>query len=224
MPNDAFAYFCGGPGDGTCIEIRELTNSTPSALNFPITEYDWSEDKVESAQGWLNVRVWHWKSDHEHTDASYKGNLGYEGPVLLEQMWAEIDALYKKFNNDNTMSAEQTHNLKGVMRGIAWCIALWMQPYFRTADEVVAEVMKRGRNYLDDDSDYQTPGLGRRRTEMVTSKYSDTKTQPTLPTPVARHNLTDAQVTSIRNAKTGGFPVSELAAMYSVKPEVIESI
>jgi len=113
-------------------------------------------------------------------------------------------------------------------RGIAESLAILMPPFFTTGDEIVREAVVRWER-RQAGADYETPGLGRFKFQRppgvvgdpdnpswVTQPEYDTKA----PKPAPKHNLTDAEVASVKASKN--FPVAMLAAAYNTTEAVIK--
>lgn len=62
----------------------------------------------------------------------------HAGPSLIEQMWAKLDALV-----DELQSGHYEVTTVGQAQGVAWCIALWTDPYNIRVNVVRAEAMRR---------------------------------------------------------------------------------
>lgn len=207
--------FCGGPIDGLAFPTEFLTSNR--SLWLPVAEYKWSEETV--VRNGVEANIWHWNYDHEPTAAESWN--GMEGPSLVENLWTELDASYHKFNNDNTINSEEVTRLKGYMRGIAWCLSVFMKPHFMTADSIVEECHRRYIHSLDPESTYCTPGLGVRRAEFPEgSKYSRTNIAPT----VLKHNFDEETISKIKGALAAGISATDLASLYGVSADVIKGL
>jgi hypothetical protein len=53
-------------------------------------------------------------------------------------------------------------------RALAECIAIFMTPFFETADDIAREAIRRWEARRDSDTEYETAGLGIRRYETAT--------------------------------------------------------
>lgn len=213
---DRLVYFCGGPWDGTVLPYGDIITSTRLRIN----EYVYSSNSRPLDNG-DKLRVFHFNGDaHACSWRDAEIGVGMQGPTLVEQLWAEIDAGYYKLNNDNTITADQTENLKGYLRGIAFALAKFMQPHFNTADDIVRETHKR-HVMATAGEPYETPGTGSRRQESpVGSGFVRTTEAPS----VIKHNFTEAQIGKIKAGLQNGFSAEDLAGMYNVKPDVIRSL
>lgn len=79
--------------------------------------------------------------------------------TLVQQMWEKLDLAFQPIAQG--MGTEKD---KARARAIAECIAIFMPPFFTTADDVVREAVRRHK--ADEaGEDYETPGLGSRRYE-----------------------------------------------------------
>lgn len=216
-------YFCGGEADNWVFWTDELQRLDRTGW-LSIVDYKWTPFIIGRDTEYP-ARVW--QSLHPHT-CTYDDWIPMPPQQLsvIQQVWAEVDAAYYKFNNDNTITAEQTTQLKGYMRGLCTAIRILMNPRFVDDDAVVAEVHKR-HVMRTAEQPYQTPGVGEpldadRLMKPVTSAYTKTYTAP--PPAPPKHNLTDEQVTKIRGAREAGFPVADLAAMYKVSEGIIRAL
>jgi hypothetical protein len=87
--------------------------------------------------------------------------------TLVEQMWEKLDAdMAKLRQNYDTSPHLEEEKLKARMRAIAECIAIFMPPFFKSADDVAREALRR-YEASQSDTDYETPGLGQRRYEAA---------------------------------------------------------
>jgi len=149
-----------------------------------------------------------------HPEASMAG-----GPTLVQQMWDLLDARTAELMKP--VPDEEILTTRGQARGIAQCLALFMQPHFSTADDVVREAVKRYKA-KQEGTDYETPGLGSRSLEspplFIAPRRTGTATKK-----AANPSVSDADKASILKAK-GVFPADDLAKIYKVSVEVINQI
>ena len=92
--------------------------------------------------------------------------------TLVEQMWhmldREVDSIKGHVNADGQVqfAADPTYHQTRA-RAFAESIAIFMTPFFATADDVVRESLKRWQARKDGDTEYETAGLGHRRYESA---------------------------------------------------------
>lgn len=82
--------------------------------------------------------------------------------TLVEKLWDMMDADMDQIASGGPMA--EYH--KNHARGLADATALFMRPFFETADDIVREVVKR-KKARDAGEEYETPGLGARRYEVA---------------------------------------------------------
>lgn len=128
---------------------------------------------------------------------------------------------------------EDKVRLKGVCRGMAELIALFMGTEFPDADAVSAEAAKRYKAKKEG-VEHLTPGLEPR--SIATPRTVDYKdgvnkgggkpvTQPRNPAPSPVHKFTEEEVGSIKFAhESGMFTVEQLAKTYKVKVDAIKKV
>lgn len=109
--------------------------------------------------------------------------------TLVEQMWdkldLELDQIKGHLNSEGKMQFAIDPNYHQIRaRAISECIAIFMPPFFATADDVVRESVKRHEARLKGE-EYETPGLGHRRYESATVEKARIE-QPVRPTGRAR--------------------------------------
>lgn len=162
--------------------------------------------------------------------------------TLVERMWEMIDQEFAILESDYMQNlTESDYNerdtLRGKLRGMAEMIALFMSPYFKDANEVTREVVKRKR-MRDSGEAYETPGIGNRRFETPPndpSKYAQSTQHSRPPAPKIEyvskrqvdlsHNLTDAEVTAIKSQmETGMIAPDMLAGAFGVSVDVIRHL
>lgn len=94
--------------------------------------------------------------------------------TLVQQMWDLLDDV-----TNELMDADDTKEkdfYKSRARGIAECIAIFMKPFFETADDIVREAVRRRKARVDGDTEYETPGIGMRRYESAAMAHSSAAT------------------------------------------------
>lgn len=214
-------YFCGGEADQWVFWTEQLLSLRDTGW-LRIQDYKWTP-YIIGADSDYPARVWESVFPHECTKEDWIP-MPPQQLTVIQQLWAEVDAAYQKFNNDNTLSAEQTTQLKGYMRGLCKAIQVLMNPRFSTEDHVVAEVHKR-HVMKQAGEPYQTPGVGEpldidRLMQPVTNRYAETKT---LPVAAPKHNLPEEKVAKIKAAR-GKIPDDELCSLYGIKLAVLASL
>lgn len=91
--------------------------------------------------------------------------------TLVEQMWEKLDVemnhIMGFLNSEGQWQFDpQPEPRKIRARALAECIAIFMTPFFETADDVAREAVKR-HEARKKGEDYETPGLGHRRYESA---------------------------------------------------------
>lgn len=165
-----------------------------------------------------------------HKCPSY-ANVKYSAEItmtLVGQMWEMADKAYEDFINADlsVVDGDKYNQMKGRLRGHCDMLAIFMQPHFRTSDEIGREVVKRSRAKLGGDTEYETAGLGGRRFEM-----------PGTDKPRAGGNVPAAKITKVEpvlseeNKKailfaldSGMFTPEQVAKTYKVSVETINSL
>jgi hypothetical protein len=90
--------------------------------------------------------------------------------TLVQQMWDLLDEEVNVLKGDPTVGQIEYHKFRA--RAIAECIAIFMKPFFETADEIVKESIKRWQARQDGDTEYETAGIGARRYEVAAMAHS----------------------------------------------------
>lgn len=152
--------------------------------------------------------------------------------TLVERMWEMIDEEFKELETLKAkgVGSEEYVLLRGKLRGYAEMLALFMSPYFKDANEITREVVKRSKA----EADYETPGIGSRRFETPPNepnKYAVATQHSKPPSPkiaireqtVPQHNLTDDEMASIKETAVM-MPAEHLAAAFGVSVEVIRYV
>lgn len=88
--------------------------------------------------------------------------------TLVQQMWDKLDAEYAEIKRG---SIDPEYN-KARARAFAECIAIFMRPFFETADDIVKEAMRRYDAKAAGDTEYETPGIGHRRYETAAMAHA----------------------------------------------------
>lgn len=97
--------------------------------------------------------------------------------TLVEQMWEKLDIdmdAIKSFDGktlDHESERERDLN-KARARAIAECLAIFMKPFFETADDIVREAMRRHAARVAGDAEYATAGIGARRYESAAMAHA----------------------------------------------------
>lgn len=187
---------------------------------------------------YLHVGVWTMEAavqllDH-HQCPYYGGETRISWEIvittLVERMWEMADEGYEKL----ITATEPDDKLKGELRGYAEMIALFMSPYFKSANEIVHEVVKRWK-MKEAGERYETPGIGARMYETPPNepnKYARVS-QATKPPPEpivhvskqTKHNLSDSDCATIRETMQAGMMTAEMMApAFGVTPAIIRAI
>ena len=90
--------------------------------------------------------------------------------TLVQQMWDLLDDVMNELM-DATDEKEKDF-YKSRARAIAECIAIFMKPFFDTADEIAREAVRRHKARQDGDTEYETAGIGARRYEVAAMAHS----------------------------------------------------
>jgi hypothetical protein len=102
--------------------------------------------------------------------------------TLVQQMWdmldAELDQLKGHWASDGSTKGwvsgtpvnPEYHQHRA--RAISDCLAIFMQPFFTTADDIAREAIRRWEARRDTDLEYETPGIGARRYETAAMAHS----------------------------------------------------
>jgi hypothetical protein len=140
--------------------------------------------------------------------------------TLLENAWLKLDVAVAELH-EGTYSTEEVTRMKGVCRGMAEIIALFMKPHFSEGDEVVREAQKRYKAKKAGE-DYETPGLGSQR--FVPPPGTKNPTQPAKEKKPS-HKLGDKEIAAIKaGLESGMFQPEDLAKMYGVSAAIIEEV
>jgi hypothetical protein len=163
--------------------------------------------------------------------------------TILEEGWLKLDACVIEMFEGNyppiTALDARDHEyeiaenpeklrLKGVCRGMAEILALFMSPHFTDGDAVTAEAVKRYKAKKAGE-DYETPGLGGLRFAPPPGTPAASKPQASAPrasTPAKpKHKLGEQEITAIRFAmESGMFKATDLAKTYGVSEAVINEV
>lgn len=145
------------------------------------------------------------------------------GPSLLEKTWFELDVVTHRLMTKTSLETD-----RGYAQGLAFTLALFMAPHLTTPNDVAREAKKRWE-MKQAGEEYTTPGLGERRYEPPPgdhklSRQTEQRAKVSAaPKPKRVTWLTDEQVEMVK-AAAGMFSAADLAGMYEVPVEVIESL
>lgn len=89
--------------------------------------------------------------------------------TLVQQMWGLLDDTMDELK----MAAERDDRdfYRTRARALAECIAIFMTPFFESADDIAREANKRWKARSEGDTEYETPGLGIRRYESAAQAH-----------------------------------------------------
>ena len=140
--------------------------------------------------------------------------------TLVEQLWDKLDVEYELIVEKKAVYIDTT---KGRARAFAEAIAIFMPPFFSTADEVIREAGSRYRAKKDGEQ-YDTPGLGSRRYEGAVRNDKPRATAST-----ARPTSASAVPEDTRKAikfalQSGMFTKEQLAKTYKLSVDVVALI
>ena len=171
----------------------------------------------------------------------YPGGTTTYGPEytmsILAEIWEHLDVSVKYIKENPNGPEAEWH--KAYAQGLAYVLARFMTPHFRTPKEVSAEALKR-YNEKAAGRYYDTPGLGSKR--YVLPDYGDVYKGPAQRTLAegadsgrsASSNgrstssspgkkLNDTERAGVINGK-GFFSASDIARMYGIPEAQVESI
>jgi hypothetical protein len=143
--------------------------------------------------------------------------------TLVQQLWDKLDIEYSLIVESQAQNPDET---KGRARAFAESIAIFMPPFFSTADDVVREA---GRRYKADKAgeQYETPGLGSRRYEGAIREDSKHTPRSTKQAP----NQTSIGAVDEQTRKaiefaldSGMFSAEELSKTYKLSIDVVKLI
>jgi hypothetical protein len=154
--------------------------------------------------------------------------------TLLDEVWHRLDSIMDElslFQKDHPVPRSTDdemflYGLKQKARGMAEIIALFMTPHYRDANEVAAEAQRRANARANQDTDYETRGLGHLRlapppgSDMEKYKVNRKPSGPPVPD-IAK--LSDADRQGIINA-SAMFPEDELAKVYKVPVNTVKAV
>lgn len=218
-------YFCGGEADGWALWTVQLLSLRDTGW-LMIQDYRWTPYIIGNDSE-FPARVWESIYLHECSRKDWIP-MPPQQITVIQQLWAEVDAAYYKFNNDNTMTREQTTHLQGYMRGICTSIRHLMNPRYASDDDIVVEVHRRHIKKRAGE-DYVTPGVGEpldmdRLMQPVTNGLARTRTAEPVEAKAPKHSLSDDVVQKIRAARANGIDDSDLCMLYGIKPSVLASL
>ena len=128
--------------------------------------------------------------------------------TLLEEAWIKLDACVAELSETH-YDPEEKARMKGVCRGMAEVLALFMKPHFTTADEIAGEAVKRYKAKKNGEHDYETPGIGGRR---FTPPPGTSAAPRAVVPPKPKHKLGDKETQAIKFAmQSGMFKAADLA-------------
>lgn len=158
-----------------------------------------------------------------HTTLSW----GIMSDQYLEPIWKLLDASVDSIKGTAPDDWDQPslQATRAEARAYANTLALLMQPFFSTQQEISHEALRRWQERQAGRVP-ETPGIGRLKWKRpggvvgdpshpswVTKEYD-----PANPTPI-HHNLTDEQVAAVKAAK--GMPVAMIATAFDVSERVV---
>ena len=94
--------------------------------------------------------------------------------TLVQQMWDLLDDVMNELMDADDPKEKDFY--KSRARAIAECIAIFMRPFFETADEIAAEAVRRYKARQSGDTEYETAGIGHRRYESAAMAHSSAAT------------------------------------------------
>jgi hypothetical protein len=148
--------------------------------------------------------------------------------TLLEEAWAHLDDLVDKIMDPDT-DADEKRDLQNQAKGVSQVLATFMPPHFEFPHEISAEAKVRWKARQEGRTDYETKGLGSRRTEFSEGFRSEgNQSKPTRNArqtqPKQEKALTAADRDGIRNARAAGFSDEQLAGVYGVSAATIAKV
>lgn len=166
------------------------------------------------------------------------------GASLVEKMWLELDAKLDEMLDqaDEALAKER----KAYLRGLSFAIQHFMDPYFKTIDEVSAEAGKRRKARQDGTMDeHYTPGLGlvsfqpppgaseKYGKDEATGGWSadkdrwkkdESKIKRSAAPKAPVKELTPKEEENILFGFTLGMSIEEICKLYNCRPEQVEAV
>lgn len=154
-----------------------------------------------------------------------------EPEPLIFKLWQMLDEKVAFFMGptDAIQDAEKVAKLKSEARGMAEAIAVLMQPFVKSADEVVKHAVKRYKAKQAGE-DYQVPGLGEHLWNPLYDEDGNLRQQPTakIEHPRAQpkasnKKLKPEEIAGIKDAVSSGmFSEEDVASMFKVSVQTIK--
>ena len=91
--------------------------------------------------------------------------------TLVQQMWDKLDECMDSIKDPQESVYIESNKTRA--RAFAECIAIFMPPFFTSADEVAREAGRRWQARQAGDTEYETPGIGARRYESAAMAARD---------------------------------------------------
>lgn len=166
---------------------------------------------------------------------------------ILSEAWGALDLKYAEYKSQvKSLPESEKARLQGEMRGMAEVIAMFMSPFFSTADAVGLEVVRRWKAKASGEQ-YETPGLGslkyafpgvvRGAAQKGVAAMPDVARDVRRPGPggqsrgaVSRTgasgaaNLTEKQLQQIKFGVANGLPVATIAKTYGISEAAVTQI
>lgn len=97
-------------------------------------------------------------SYHPYPFKTFEDQEMNQGRHLLLDTWKLLDSKVDLILDDSQSAAPEKEKAKNEARGIAEVLAMFMRPFFESADDIVRESVKRHKAKVAD-AEHQTPGL-----------------------------------------------------------------
>lgn len=148
------------------------------------------------------------------------------GPTIQQQKWKMLDDLIDEImaHSDTERERNSYKIFQARARQMAVVLALSMQPFFHTADEIAEEAMRRYEARKRGDTEYETPGIGTQRYQPPpgSKRYGDTtRTERKSP----KSKIPSDAVEGIKKAlESGSFSVKQVADLYKVPEAEVQAL
>lgn len=151
--------------------------------------------------------------------------------TLLEESWVMLDGIVDKIMDPDT-PADEKLAYQNQAKGISQVLAIFMVPHFEFPHEISAEAKRRWEARRDGVTDYETRGLGSRRTEFPEGFRAEGSKPSARTTRQARgpvrgkqeKELSASDIAGIKNAAAAGFSNKQLAEVYGVSEQAIAKV
>jgi hypothetical protein len=141
------------------------------------------------------------------------------GRHLLLETWQLLDSKVNLIMEDTLNAAPEKSAAKNEARGIAEVLAMFMKPFFESADDIVREAVKRHKG----GPDHETPGLAEKlwspHTKWDGTPFDENKQKK------SKSKLSDSDVQSIKDGIASGIlDEKACASIFKVSIDEIKSV